>query len=91
MVPVASATPWGPAAQRASSSARRGSRTLALGALALVALALVFVLVKGHGAREYRVIMQNAGLLVPGDLVRIGGVQAGTVKSLDLTRTVLPR
>jgi phospholipid/cholesterol/gamma-HCH transport system substrate-binding protein len=58
---------------------------LALAALAVVALALLLVVVRGHGAREYRVMMQNAGQLVPGDLVRIGGVQAGSVKSLDLT------
>jgi phospholipid/cholesterol/gamma-HCH transport system substrate-binding protein len=52
--------------------------------LVAAALALALVL-SGGGSRDYRVIMQNAGLLVPGDLVRIGGVQAGSVKALDLT------
>jgi phospholipid/cholesterol/gamma-HCH transport system substrate-binding protein len=57
---------------------------LALGALVAVVVALALVLT-GGGSREYHVMMQNAGLLVPGDLVRIGGVQAGEVKGLDLT------
>jgi phospholipid/cholesterol/gamma-HCH transport system substrate-binding protein len=68
-----------------SGSARRRTRALALAALALVVLALGLVVVSGNGDREYRIVMQNAGLLVPGDVVRIGGVQAGSVKSLDLT------
>jgi phospholipid/cholesterol/gamma-HCH transport system substrate-binding protein len=57
---------------------------LAVAALAVAAVALALIALAGD-TREYRVIMQNAGLLVRGDLVRIGGVQAGTVKSLDLT------
>ena len=67
-----------------SGIARRRSRTLALVALVAVLVALVVVLT-GGGSREYRVIMQNAGQLVPGDVVRIGGVQAGSVKGLELT------
>jgi phospholipid/cholesterol/gamma-HCH transport system substrate-binding protein len=52
----------------------------------IVVLALVTLLVAGRDdSREYRVVMQNAGQLVPGDLVRIGGVQAGSVKGLELT------
>jgi phospholipid/cholesterol/gamma-HCH transport system substrate-binding protein len=67
-----------------SAIARRRSRALALAGLLAVAVALVLVLT-GGSSREYRVIMQNAGLLVPGDLVRVGGVQAGSVTGLDLT------
>ena len=64
---------------------RRRSRALAPGALALV-VAVLLLLVTGHdNSRSYSVIMENAGQLVPGDLVRIGGVQAGTVTGLDLT------
>jgi phospholipid/cholesterol/gamma-HCH transport system substrate-binding protein len=54
-------------------------------ALALACAALLFVLTTGGDSRSYSVIMENAGQLVPGDLVRIGGVQAGTVTALDLT------
>jgi phospholipid/cholesterol/gamma-HCH transport system substrate-binding protein len=57
---------------------------LALAALIAAAVALFLVVTSG-GSREYHVMMQNAGLLVPGDVVRIGGVQAGSVKGLDLT------
>lgn len=68
-----------------SGIARRRRRLLALGAL-VVAVGLIALIVAGNGgSREYRVMMQNAGLLVPGDIVRIGGVQAGSVKSLDLS------
>lgn len=62
---------------------RTHARALALAAFALVLLAL-FVITR-DGQREYRVIMENAGQLVAGDLVRIGGVPAGTVKGLELT------
>jgi phospholipid/cholesterol/gamma-HCH transport system substrate-binding protein len=58
---------------------------LAGGALAAALLALVAIFVGGSGAREYRVLFENAGQLVSGDLVRIGGVPAGTVKGLELT------
>jgi phospholipid/cholesterol/gamma-HCH transport system substrate-binding protein len=63
---------------------RRATRMLAAAALAAVALVLALILL-GGGSREYRVMMENAGQLVPGDLVRIGGVQAGSVKGLELT------
>jgi phospholipid/cholesterol/gamma-HCH transport system substrate-binding protein len=63
---------------------RRGSRTLAVTALAVAVVALALILL-GNDTREYHVRMVNAGQLVPGDLVRIGGVQAGSVKALELT------
>jgi phospholipid/cholesterol/gamma-HCH transport system substrate-binding protein len=63
---------------------RRASRLLVCAAIAAVVIALAAIFL-GTGSREYHVIMQNAGQLVPGDLVRIGGVQAGSVKGLELT------
>src|SRR4051794_26955215 len=68
-----------------SGVARRRTRMLAFGALALALVAIAAVLLTGDSSRQYRVMMENAGQLVPGDLVRIGGVQAGTVKGLELT------
>jgi phospholipid/cholesterol/gamma-HCH transport system substrate-binding protein len=68
-----------------SSFARRSSRMLALGALLAVAIVVLLIVLTGNGSREYHVMMQNAGQLVPGDVVRIGGVQAGSVKGLELT------
>ena len=64
---------------------RRGLRALALAALVLAAGALLLIVTGGAESRRYGVIMENAGQLVPGDVVRIGGVQAGTVTGLDLT------
>src|SRR6476620_3313849 len=68
-----------------SAIARRRTRLLASGALGVVLVALAWLVLGSGGSREYRVIMQNAGQLVPGDIVRIGGVQAGSVQGLDLT------
>lgn len=68
-----------------SGIARRRRRALALGAVAVAVVALAFVLTRGDGSSHYRVVLQNAGLLVHGDLVRVGGVPAGKVDSLDLT------
>ncbi|HEX4733486.1 MAG TPA: MlaD family protein [Thermoleophilaceae bacterium] len=59
-------------------------RAFAFAALLAAAVAL-FVVLNNGGSREYQVMMQNAGQLVPGDVVRIGGVQAGSVTGLDLT------
>jgi phospholipid/cholesterol/gamma-HCH transport system substrate-binding protein len=64
--------------------ARRRSRALALAALVAAVVALALIL-NGGGSREYRVMMENAGQLVHGDLVRIGGTPAGIVEDLELT------
>src|SRR4051794_36049496 len=64
---------------------RRGSRLVASGALTLVAALAIYFILSAGGSREYHVMMENAGQLVPGDVVRIGGVSAGTVKGLELT------
>src|SRR3954447_583874 len=70
--------------KRSGVARRAPTRWLAAGAVVLVLLAL-FILVTQDNSRESRVMMQNAGQLVPGDIVRIGGVQAGSVKDLELT------
>ena len=73
------------AARARSGIARRPLRVLAAAALVTAVAALAFVVLARDTSREYRVIFSNAGQLVPGDLVRIGGVPAGIVKGLDLT------
>jgi phospholipid/cholesterol/gamma-HCH transport system substrate-binding protein len=62
----------------------RAPRRPALAALVLVAAALAWVLLRDH-AHHYRVVFQNAGQLVKGDVVRIGGTPVGTVDSVDLS------
>src|SRR3954451_5168652 len=73
----------GGARARAGMS-RRASRVLVCAAIAATVLALALIFL-GGSRRDYHLIMQNAGQLVPGDLVRIGGIQAGSVKALELT------
>src|ERR1700712_2963378 len=62
----------------------RAPRRLALAALLLVAVALAWVLLRSH-PHEYRLLFPSAGQLVKGDVVRIGGAPAGTVKSVGLS------
>jgi phospholipid/cholesterol/gamma-HCH transport system substrate-binding protein len=62
----------------------RAPRRLALAALLLVAVALAWVLLRSH-PHEYRLVFPSAGQLVKGDVVRIGGTAAGTVKSVGLS------
>jgi phospholipid/cholesterol/gamma-HCH transport system substrate-binding protein len=50
----------------------------------VAAVAVVIILTRG-GDHHYRVVFQNAGQLVKGDLVRIGGTKAGRVDGIDLT------
>jgi phospholipid/cholesterol/gamma-HCH transport system substrate-binding protein len=58
---------------------------LAVAALILV-LAVVLLLVSRNGdTHTYRFVFENAGQLVKGDIVRVGGTPAGTVTGLELT------
>jgi phospholipid/cholesterol/gamma-HCH transport system substrate-binding protein len=68
----------------ASPSRRRGGRRLALGALLLALAALLFVLLTRDDSYGYRFVFQNAGQLVRGDVVRIGGTPAGEVTGIEL-------
>jgi phospholipid/cholesterol/gamma-HCH transport system substrate-binding protein len=73
--------PRAPLAPRRRASAWR---LPALGAL-LLALAAVIYLATRTSAYHYRFDFVDAGQLVGGDLVRIGGTPAGTVDSISLT------
>ena len=66
------------------------TRLLAAGALALAALAAWLVL-RGDGSHGYALIFQNAGQLVTGDQVQVGGVPVGSITSIDLTNDNLAR
>jgi phospholipid/cholesterol/gamma-HCH transport system substrate-binding protein len=63
--------------------------TLARGALALgivlVAILALWLFALRGGGHEYTLIFQNAGQLVKGDNVQIGGRPVGSVKSIALT------
>ncbi|WP_028059085.1 MlaD family protein [Candidatus Solirubrobacter pratensis] len=53
--------------------------------VALVAVLAVWLLLLHGGGHEYTLIFQNAGQLVKGDNVQIGGRPVGSVKSIALT------
>ncbi|MEX1141591.1 MAG: MlaD family protein [Thermoleophilaceae bacterium] len=63
----------------------RMGRWLAVGALALAVLALAFVWLGRDDTHEYRLVFENAGQMVTGDLVRVGGTPVGEVTAIELT------
>jgi phospholipid/cholesterol/gamma-HCH transport system substrate-binding protein len=60
-------------------------RALALGALAVVVLIVVYLVFAGGGGAEYHLEMKEAGQLVKGDQVQVGGVPVGSVTNIQLT------
>ena len=78
-------------ARQPPTRARRSSsvaRWAALGGL-LVAIGVVVFLATRSSSYHYRFDFTDAGQLVSGDLVRIGGTAAGTVDSISLTHNGL--
>ncbi len=61
------------------------ARTAVLIGVALVAAFAVYLLLLQGSGHEYTLIFQNAGQLVKGDNVQIGGRPVGSVKSIELT------
>jgi phospholipid/cholesterol/gamma-HCH transport system substrate-binding protein len=61
-------------------------RVAAVGALALVVLIVVFLVVGGGGGASYQLIFKEAGQLVRGDQVQVGGVPVGSVTDIVLTK-----
>jgi phospholipid/cholesterol/gamma-HCH transport system substrate-binding protein len=61
-------------------------RALAVGALALVVLIVVYLIVGGGGGASYHLIFKEAGQLVRGDQVQVGGVPVGSVTDIVLTK-----
>ncbi len=77
-----------PPASGANASGARShrGRWLAGGALVFALLAVAFVLFTRDDEHSYRFIFDNAGQLVRGDVVRVGGTGAGTVSGIELTK-----
>ena len=61
------------------------ARGAVLGALLAVVAVLAIILLSGGGGAEYKLIFQNAGQLVRGDDVQIGGRRVGNVDDILLT------
>ena len=64
----------------------RVTRPLAAGALALVVLIVAYLLFAGGGGTTYKLLFAEAGQLVRGDQVQVGGVPVGSVKNIVLTK-----
>ena len=60
-------------------------RLFAVGALAIVVLLVAYLVFAGGGGTEYHLEMKEAGQLVRGDQVQVGGVPVGSVKDIALT------
>ena len=67
------------------------ARLAAIGALLVAAVVVAVVLLSGGGGTKYDMVFQNAGQLVKGDQVQVGGRPIGTVKDIALTNHNLAR
>jgi phospholipid/cholesterol/gamma-HCH transport system substrate-binding protein len=61
------------------------SRALAVGALGIVVLIAAYLVFSGGGGVDYHLEMKEAGQLVRGDQVQVGGVPVGSVTDIALT------
>jgi phospholipid/cholesterol/gamma-HCH transport system substrate-binding protein len=83
--PPASASPPGPA-RRGVPAHPRTARIAAAGLLAAVALIVLALALGGGGGAQYQLIFPDAGQLVRGDEVQVGGARVGSVTDIQLTR-----
>ena len=94
--PMATASPPSPPASPTPPAAtpvgrprpsRSGvGRALAVGALALVVLLIAFLVFGGSGGADYQLEFAEAGQLVRGDQVQVGGVPVGSITNIVLTK-----
>ena len=61
-------------------------RVAALGAIVLAGVVLAVVLLGGEPTHRYSLVFQNAGQLVVGDDVQVGGRRVGSIDDITLTR-----
>jgi phospholipid/cholesterol/gamma-HCH transport system substrate-binding protein len=61
------------------------ARVAAGAALVLVIAVVAFLLLRGGGGHTYHMLFQNAGQLVKGDDVQVGGRAVGSVTGIELT------
>ena len=75
-----------PAPLRPRSSPSLLARSLAAGALGIVILVIAYLLFSGGGGASYHLVFANAGQLVKGDQVQVGGVPVGSVTNIELSK-----
>ena len=78
----------GPATPGALPPAPRSGivRILGVGALALVVLIIAFIVFGGSSGSDYQLVFNEAGQLVKGDQVQVGGVPVGSVTNIVLRK-----
>jgi phospholipid/cholesterol/gamma-HCH transport system substrate-binding protein len=64
---------------------RSPARFIAIAALLLVVVIILLLLFGGSGGASYQLMFTNAGQLVRGDQVQVGGVPVGSVTNIALT------
>ncbi len=84
--PASPPPPGSPSPQPARSSRARNARLLATSALGVVVLIVAYLLLAGGGGSTYKLEFKEAGQLVKGDQVQVGGVPVGSVTNIELTR-----
>jgi phospholipid/cholesterol/gamma-HCH transport system substrate-binding protein len=67
------------------------ARGAAIGALAVAVVVVAVLFLSMGGSHTYKLDFQNAGQLVKGDDVQVGGRRIGEVDTIDLTRNNLAR
>ena len=67
------------------------ARVAAVAALALAVVIVAVLVLSGNGGKTYYIDFQNAGQLVKGDDVQVGGRRIGSVKGISLTNHNLAR
>jgi phospholipid/cholesterol/gamma-HCH transport system substrate-binding protein len=85
--PASPPPPPGPLPPPGRGLSRPGlARALAIGALAAVVLLLALLVLGGKSGASYHLIFKEAGQLVRGDKVQVGGVEVGSVTDLVLRK-----
>jgi phospholipid/cholesterol/gamma-HCH transport system substrate-binding protein len=85
--PPASPPPKPGASSAPVRAPRRGpARVIATAALLLVVVIILLLLFGGSGGASYKLMFKEAGQLVRGDQVQVGGVPVGSVTDIALTR-----
>jgi len=64
---------------------------LALGALLVVVIVVLLLVLAGGGGANYHLLFAEAGQLVRGDQVQVGGVPVGSVTNIELTKSYQAR
>jgi phospholipid/cholesterol/gamma-HCH transport system substrate-binding protein len=61
------------------------ARAAAIGSLVAAVVAVAVLMFGGGGGHEYKIMFQNAGQLVKGNQVQVGGKVVGKIKKIELT------